>query len=119
MVEPVHLYYNTVLDVRVILFLCSFAIETTFPLSNFKTKHIFGILMILRKYLKLWGAAGSRNFGRPKFFIFYRRRRHRTPGGRENSRRRRAFRESFYTIQVVLKIYFNFSPISFKGFRGV
>ena len=29
-------------------------IETTFPLSNFKTKHIFGILTTLRKFLKPW-----------------------------------------------------------------
>ena len=36
------------------LSVCSCAIETTFPLSNFKTKHIFGILMALRKFLKLW-----------------------------------------------------------------
>ena len=35
---------------------CSSAIETTFPLSNFKTKHIFVILMALRKYVKLFGA---------------------------------------------------------------
>ena len=33
---------------------CPFAIKTTFPLSKFKTKHIFGILMTLRKFLKLW-----------------------------------------------------------------
>ena len=53
---------------------CPFAIETTFPLSNFKTKHIFGILMILRKFLKLWapqahskrGAVGAQIF----FFSF-------------------------------------------------
>ena len=53
-----NLYTNTVLEGSVILPVCSFAIETTFPLSNIKTKHIFGILMTLRKYLKLWGAAG-------------------------------------------------------------
>ena len=66
--RPYYLYYNTVLDGCVILFaylsVCSFAIETLFPLSNFKTKHIFGILMTLRKFLKLWGAAGAPNFGR-------------------------------------------------------
>ena len=28
---------------------CSSAIETTLPLSNFKTKHIFGTLMAVRK----------------------------------------------------------------------
>ena len=60
---------------------CPFAIETTFPLSNFKTKHIFGILMTLRTFLKLWapqatpktGARGARNMGRPRranFFFF-------------------------------------------------
>ena len=38
-----NLYTNTVLDGSVILSVCSFTIETTFPLSNFKTKHIFGI----------------------------------------------------------------------------
>ena len=36
------------------LSVCPFAIETTFPLSNFITKHIFGIIMTLRKFLKLW-----------------------------------------------------------------
>ena len=33
----------------VCLCVCSCAIETTFPLFNFKTKHIFGILMAQRK----------------------------------------------------------------------
>ena len=33
----------------VCLSICSFVIETTFPFSIFKTKHIFGILMTLRK----------------------------------------------------------------------
>ena len=41
-----YLCTNTVLDV---LWFCSCAIETTFPLSNFRTKHIFGIFMDLRK----------------------------------------------------------------------
>ena len=58
-----NLYTNTVLDgsvtLSVILSVCPFAIETTFPLSNFKTKHIFGILKTLRKFLKLWGVAGA------------------------------------------------------------
>ena len=69
-------------DDSVILSVCPFAIETTFPLSNFKTKHIFGILMTLRTFLKLWapqatpktGAEGAQNMGchrRPKFFIFF------------------------------------------------
>jgi len=51
-------------------------------LSNFKTKHIFGILMILRKFLKQWapqappkrGAEGARNMGRrrrPKFYFLF------------------------------------------------
>ena len=48
-----YLYYNTLLDgsviLSVILSVCPFAIETTFPLSNFKTKHILVILMTLRK----------------------------------------------------------------------
>ena len=47
-----NLYNNTVLDSCVILSVCSFAIETTFPLSNFKTKHIFRILMERVKLLK-------------------------------------------------------------------
>ena len=38
------------------LSVCSFAIETTFLLSNFKTKHIFGILMKRVKFLKPFGA---------------------------------------------------------------
>ena len=45
-----NLYTNTVLDGSVILCVCSFAIETNFPLSNLQTKHIFGILRVLRKY---------------------------------------------------------------------
>ena len=52
--------------------LCPFAIETTFPLSNFKTKHIFGILMTLLKFLKQWGAVGALKFGHrrhPKFYF--------------------------------------------------
>ena len=59
-----YLYHNTVLDGCVILSVCSFAIKTTFPLSNLKTKHIFGILMTLQKFLKLWGAKGA-----PIFFF--------------------------------------------------
>ena len=34
----------------VCLCVCPCAIETTFPLPNFKTKHIFGILIALGKY---------------------------------------------------------------------
>ena len=74
------------------LSVCSFAIETTFPLSNLKTKHIFGILISLQKLLKLWGAP---IFFSPSFTD--------AEGGakwppgapyrREKSRRRRVFRE--------------------------
>ena len=58
---------------------CPVAIETTFPLSNFKTKHIFGILVERVTFLKSFGAPqappergarGPRNLGRrrrPKF----------------------------------------------------
>ena len=42
----------------------SSTIETIFPLSNFKTKHIFGILMALRKFLKLFGWSQA-----PQFFF--------------------------------------------------
>ena len=78
-----NLYTNTVLDgsvtLSVILSVCAFAIETTFPLSNFKTKHIFGILMTLQTFLKLWApqapiAAGARNMGhhrRPRFLFLF------------------------------------------------
>ena len=51
-----YLYTNTVLDGSVILSNCPFAIETTFLWSNFKSKHIFGILMTPRKFLKPFGA---------------------------------------------------------------
>ena len=40
----------------VCLWFCPFAIETTFPLSNFKTKYIFLILMKRVKFLKPFGA---------------------------------------------------------------
>ena len=82
--------YWTVRSLR--LSLCPFAIETTFPLSNLKTKHIFGILISLQKLLKLWGAP---IFFSPSFTD--------AEGGakwppgapyrREKSRRRRVFRE--------------------------
>ena len=39
----------------VILSVCPFAIETTFPLSNFKTKRILGILMERVMFLKPFG----------------------------------------------------------------
>ena len=47
----VNLYTNTVLDGCVTLCVCPFNIETTFPLSNFETKHIFGILIARVKFL--------------------------------------------------------------------
>ena len=43
------------------LWFCPFTIETTFPLFNFKTKHIFGILMTLRKFLKLRAPKAAQN----------------------------------------------------------
>ena len=64
LVKKSYLYTNTVLDVSVILCVCSFAIETTFPLSNFQTKHIFGILMVLRKYEDYLGRRR-----RPKVYV--------------------------------------------------
>ena len=45
-----NLYTNALLDSSVRLSVCSCAIQNTFPVSNFKTEHIFGILMALRKY---------------------------------------------------------------------
>ena len=55
------------------LSLCSLAIETTFPLSNFKTKHIFGILMARVKFWvvkmavkTIWGIVGA-----PIFFLSF------------------------------------------------
>ena len=84
--------------IRMVLSFCSLAIETTFPLSNFKTEHIFGILVVLRKFEEHMGRRR-----RPKFFINFlftgtegggfrrscptffvepkRRRRRRSPGG--------------------------------------
>jgi len=58
---------------------CLFAIETTFPLSNFKTKHIFGILVERVTFLKPFGAPPERGArGAPNsFLLFYRRRRRR------------------------------------------
>ena len=41
-------YIYILIPYWVALSVCLSAIETTFPLSNFKTKHIFGILMALR-----------------------------------------------------------------------
>ena len=57
--------------------LCPFAVETTFPLSNFKTKHIFGNLMARVKFLKPFRTPQV-----PHIFFstfFYRRRRRRFP----------------------------------------
>ena len=48
------------------LSLCSSAIETTFPMSNFKTNHIFGILMA---WVKSWH--GSSPFGAPQAPQFF------------------------------------------------
>ena len=103
--QIINLYYNMVLDVGMILSVCdsvcSFATETTFPLSNFKTKHIFRIHMTLRKFSKLTGAEGAQNLRRAwhrkfSFLFCYRRRRLRFPGGRDKSRRRWVFREYIY-----------------------
>ena len=44
-----YLYWNAVLGGPVRLSVCLCATEITFPLSNFKIKHIFGTLMALRK----------------------------------------------------------------------
>ena len=79
----IYLYTNTVLEGSVIMCVCSFAVETTFPLSNFKTKHTFGIFMALRKFVKLfififllppqfWG-----NQGTPIFILYFEQKRHR------------------------------------------
>ena len=43
-----YLYTNMVLGGSVGPSVCSSALETALPLSNFQTKHIFGILMALR-----------------------------------------------------------------------
>ena len=56
LIHVANLYTNTLLGGFVSLSVCSSAIETTFPLSNFKTKHIFRISMALRKHLKPFGA---------------------------------------------------------------
>ena len=74
-------YASLTIPYWVALSVCQFAIETTFPLSNFKTKHIFGILMTLRKFLKLWGAAGAPNLYHITFTAA-------EGGGFQNSRQR-------------------------------
>ena len=65
------------------LSLCSSAIETTFPLSNFKTKHIFGILKARVKFLKPFGepqaSENSGATGGPIFFFYRCRRRRKLP----------------------------------------
>ena len=59
------------------LWFCSSAIETTFPLFNFKTKHIFVILMALRKPQD---HLGRRRRPKKKLCVFlYSRRRWRFP----------------------------------------
>ena len=60
----------------VCLSVCSCAIETTFPLSNFKTKHIFGILVVLRKYEDHLGRRRH-----PKIYLFFYCRRSRSRWG--------------------------------------
>ena len=81
-----NLYTNTVLGGSVILsvcdsvylWFCPFAIETTFPLSNFKTKHIFGILRERVTFLNQFGAPQAppeRGAGGAQIFFFRRRRR--------------------------------------------
>ena len=66
LIHFLHLYTNTVLDRSVILSMilsvCPFAIETTFPLSNFKTKHIFGDLMERVMIVKPLGRRRHPNF---------------------------------------------------------
>ena len=57
-----YLYTNTVQGGCVTLCVCPFAIETTFPLSNFKTKHIFGILMERVTFLNHLGRRRRLNF---------------------------------------------------------
>ena len=91
--------YNIYTRIRywMALWFCSFAIETTFPLSKFKNKHIFWILMARVKFSKLFGAPQAPQIfififlsrpprvgapGAPNSFIivfFYRRRRRRYP----------------------------------------
>ena len=60
--NKVYLYTNTVLDGCVTLCVCLFVIETTFPLSNFKTKHTFRILMERVTFLKPFGAPKATQF---------------------------------------------------------
>ena len=120
-----YLYTNTVLDGCVTLCVCPFAIETTFPLSNFKTKHIFGILVERVTFLKPFGAPQAppergarcaRNLGhrwRPKFFFFffYRRLRRRklTP---------RTERPQYGALRAPQIFYIYFSVFSFIAAKG-
>jgi len=53
---PLPIYIYILIRYWMALWFFSFAIETTFPLSNFKTKHIFRIFMERVKYLKPFGA---------------------------------------------------------------
>ena len=80
----IQLYTNTVLDgsviLSVIMSVCSFAIETIFPLFNFKTKHIFEILMALRKSEGASAAEGTLKF----YFIFLPPPKAELTGGEEN-----------------------------------
>ena len=112
----IYLYTNTVLGGSVRLWaclpVCSYAIKTTFPLFNFKTKHIFGILMVLWKFEDHLGRRRRPNFflpptKAPQFFIFLHRgwhhlgvpmapRRRRSPGGLGKRRPRRLFRDYIF-----------------------
>ena len=89
------------------LWFCSFAIETTFPLSNFKTKHIFGILMKRVKFLLSFEAPEALQF----FYIFFTAAQ---GGGFPNGRRSlwRVFRECFLLLFYCIKVEFESSPVS-------
>ena len=81
----------------VCLYVCSSAIETTFHLSNFKTKHIFGTLMAQRKFKTIWVAQGT-----PIFFnfvlIFFTGRRNRHSRRTRETRLKRLFCEFKYKV---------------------
>ena len=83
-----HSYIYTLVRHWVCLSVCvsvySCSIETTFSLSNFKTKHIFGTLMALRKFEDQLGS-----------------RRRRTPKGRGKRSRRQLFREYFFIALIL------------------
>ena len=71
-----NLYTNTVLDVTSVCLsvILSVRYRNHFQLSNFKTKHIFGILMALVKFFKFifyhrpqWGAYDAPNY----YYLFF------------------------------------------------